>query len=145
MNLRHILQAHREAITFKEQAAKQLEEVCEQIDQVITYVVKPIFDLAEREIIEMGFDVKLEVESRMLESDKSKLRFTAACVLTAGMSIPASTLTFDGNPRSGCMEFTKVVGGLRHEERLAISEVTQARVERELEQFVEEVFPSDLL
>jgi hypothetical protein len=144
MNLRNILQAHREAVTFKEQAAKQLEEVCHEIDEVINCIVKPVFDQAEREISEMGFDVKLEVESRMLESHNNKLRFTAACVLTAGMSIPASTLTFDGNPRTTAIEFTKVVGGLRHEERLAIQEVTMARVERELEQFVAEVFPSDL-
>ncbi len=60
------------------------------------------------------------------------------------MSIPASTLTYDGKPRISAIEFTKVVGGLRREERLAVNEVTQARVERELEQFVREVFPSDL-
>ncbi len=144
MKLRHILQAHRDAVILKEKTAKQLEDVCKQIDQAITYVVKPIFDEADREIGEMGFDVKLEVESRMLESHNSKLRFTAACVLTAGKSIPASTLTFNGDPRTTTLEFTKVVGGLRHQERLAIRDLTRARVEKELEQFVVEVFPPNL-
>lgn len=144
MNLRNILQAHRDAFTLKEQAAKQLEEVCHEIDQVISYVVKPVFAEADREISEMGFDVKLEIESRMLESHQTKLRFTAACVLTAGMSIPASTLTFNGNPRTASIEFTKVVGGLKFEDSLAISDVTGPRVEEELEKFVSEVFPSDL-
>lgn len=41
--------------------------MCREIDEVINCVVKPVFDQAEREIAEMGFDVKLEVESRMLE------------------------------------------------------------------------------
>lgn len=144
MKLRRILQAHRQAVLLKEKSAKQLEEVCKHIDQVISYTVKPVYDQAEREIAEMGFDVKLEVESRMLESHNAKIRFTAACVLTAGKSIPASTLTFDGDPRANTMEFTKVVGGLRHEEVITIDAVTKARVEREVEQFVVEVFPSNL-
>ena len=144
MNLRNILDAHRGAVTLKDQAVKQLQEACQDIDQVINYVVKPIFEEANRQIGDGGFDVGIEVESRMLESHSAKFRFTAACVLTAGKSIPASTLIFDGNPRTAMIEFTKVVGGLKHEEAFPICEVTEEFVEKELEMFVQEVFPSDL-
>ncbi len=144
MNLRNILNAHRDAVTHQEQAVQQLQEKCRDIDEVISYVVKPAFEEAERQIREAGFDVGMETETRVLESHRTQFRFTASCVLTAGKSIPASTLTLDGNPRAGTIDYLKVVGGLRHEETLPVNQVTEHMVLQEVERFVMEVFPSDL-
>ena len=138
MNLRNILHAHRDAVSAQEQAAQQLQEACQEIDRVITYMVKPSFEEAERQIGEVGFDVSMEVESRMLESHRNHFR----CTLTAGKSIPASTLSFDGNPRTKTVEYTKVVGGLKHEESFPASVVTEEMIIKEVELFVQEVFPS---
>lgn len=142
MNLKGILHAHQSAVEAKEKARRQLHDICHRIDQVITYVVKPIFDEAERQIGETGFDVSLELETRMLETDGTSLRFTAACILTAGRSIPASTISFDSNPRTGTIEFRKVVGGLKAESTFMIEDLTSEVVEAEIELFVLEVFPA---
>jgi|MDTC01.2.fsa_nt_gb hypothetical protein len=69
-------------------------------------------------------------------------RFKAACVLTAGNSIPASTLSFEGNHRAGTIEFKKVVGGLKAETTFMIDDITNEVVEAEIELFVIEAFPS---
>ena len=142
MNLRNILHAHRDAVSAQEQAAQQLQEACQEIDRVITYMVKPSFEEAERQIGEVSFDVSMEVESRILESHRNHFRFAAACTLTAGKSIPASTLSFDGNPRTKTVEYTKVVGGIKHEESVPASVVTEEMIIKEVELFVQEVFPS---
>lgn len=142
MNLRNILHAHRDAVSDQEQAAQQLQEACQEIDHVISYMVKPSFEEAERQIGEVGFDVTMEVESRMLESHRNNFRFAASCTLTAGKSIPASTLSFDGNPRTKTVEYTKVVGGLKHEESFPAAMMTEEMIIKEVEQFVQEVFPS---
>ena len=142
MNLKGILNAHRSAVDSKEKARRHLHDTCHRIDQVITYVVKPVFDDAERQIAETGFDVSLELESRMLETGGANLRFTAACVLTAGKSIPASTISFDSNPRTSTIEFKKVVGGLKSETTFTLEDVTAEVVEAEVELFVVEVFPA---
>ena len=144
MNLRNILHAHRDAVSDQQHAAQQMQEACHEIDRVITCMVKPSFEEAERQIREVGFDVTMEVESRMLESHRNNFRFAAACTLTAGKSIPASTLCFDGNPRTATIEFTKVVGGLKHEENFAAAVMTEEMIIKEVEIVVQEVFPSEL-
>ena len=47
-------------------------------------------------------------------------------------------------PRTATVDYTKVVGGLKHEESFAAATVTEEMVVREVERFVQEVFPSDL-
>ena len=63
-------------------------------------------------------------------------------MLTAGNSIPASTLSFVGNPREGTIEFKKVVGGHKAETTFMIDDITNEVVEAEIELFVIEAFPS---
>ena len=142
MNLRNILHAHRDAVSVQEQAAQQMEEACQEIDRVINNMVRPSFEEAERQIGEVGFDVSMEVESRMLESHRHHFRFTAACTLTAGKSIPASILSFDGSPRNKSVDYTKVVGGLKHKDSFSAVVITEEMVTKELEIFVQEAFPS---
>ncbi len=145
MNLRGILSAHRQAVDEKETEARKLQTACQEIDRMITYVIQPIFEEAARQISEGGFDVKVESETRLFETDRSSLKFAACCVLTAGKSIPASTLTYDGNPRTGIIEFRKVVGGLKTNDEYALNAVTTPMVEKEVEEFVVEVFPTNLI
>jgi len=78
----------------------------------------------------------------MLESHRHHFRFTAACTLTAGKSIPASILSFDGNPRNKRVDYTKVVGGLKHKDSFSAVVITEEMVTKELEIFVQEAFPS---